>query len=660
MDYFLLDTNLFISLNDISPRLWLTKLNAIKNEAVDIRFIISTQILGEMPFLRRRTRDEFLEIVQVDKVSGEDINQLKKKLDERNPAQDPDLTLLFLADKYSRKEGNAWLVSDDFKLVQNTQQLNNKINILTPGSFLLKLYTLSDEKYLKRYFKSMEKKVTDYSIKYILSRKDIYPAAKKLSWLIDRTASLIGTGGVDLSDENESTANLIKRKTEFISSSELDEDELMRLRRAELYISGEITLSKEELEPLKEDLDYIETLKAHVEKLTITKKNLLDNDTDAALESIEALDDEIISSCIKARFEYPNRYQFLYVITAIQVYKVTFFKAYISLLQDNIFKAVNYLTETAYWALQGHQDKALLNTVYMKAILFFFNFDDIPDFYRRAIENFEYARFLAEKMDDPALILKCLLGKAISSFMVEAIEDAQVFIGWVQDLSNKNPELAVDVFSEMADYFLIFGKPEYSVFLYDEALEAAVSSSMNHKIRGLLEKMKRSYIIAGIRMNEIVRGGLHLDNLIDESFELKGKEAVERYNEEIMALAQFNTLLYEPFPITYKSWTAYHDIDDELKGEFEVIDIEVLSKMKTRIVVYSSNLGLIAFSLPQVLDITGAAESYTVKLSNTANIKIRQVKGSLFEEKLIRALVYIKDANDLQVSKQVPAFLKIT
>ncbi|MFX0101740.1 MAG: hypothetical protein ACFFCS_19400, partial [Candidatus Hodarchaeota archaeon] len=129
MDHFLIDTNFFISLNQISPNLWLNKLNAIKDENEGIQFHLSGQILGEMPFLRGDEKKFFTSIVNIDKVTESDLVGLKGDLGEKNPAQDPDLTLLFLADKYTQK-GTAWLVSDDFKLVQNTQKLNKDIRIL--------------------------------------------------------------------------------------------------------------------------------------------------------------------------------------------------------------------------------------------------------------------------------------------------------------------------------------------------------------------------------------------------------------------------------------------------------------------------------------------------------------------------------------------------
>ncbi|MHA1998507.1 MAG: hypothetical protein ACTSU9_10335 [Promethearchaeota archaeon] len=630
----------------------------MKEEAHDIEWHLSGQILGEMPFLRGDKLRFFKKVVHVDKVTEEDLMDLKGKLAEKNPAQDPDLTLLYLADKYSKKSGQSWLVTDDFKLVQNTQKYNNDIRILTPGSFLLKLFTITDDKYLKRYFKSMEKKVTDYSIKYILSRKDIYPAAKKLSWLIDRTAALVGTDE-DLHIESKSTSNVIDRRTQFISSTELSDKDLNRLKISEVYISGAVELSKSQQKSLEGIIEYLDALKSHAGKLASVKRLILEDKYEEAFDEIETLDDEILSLCIKAKFEYKKDYQFLYMVSALQIYKITFFKAYLALLQEDLFKAFNFLTETAYWAMQSHQDKALLNTVYMKAILFFFNFDNIPDFFRRALENFEYSRFLAESLADTALVMKCLLGKAISSFMVAEIDDAMMFIKMVQELSGKHPEIAVEVFSEMADYHLIFGKPEYSVFLYDEALEAAVSSNMDHKIKGLLEKMKRSYIVAGVRMNEITRGGMHLDNLIDESFDLKGQDRIEKYNDQIMKLAQLNTLLYEPFSFIYKSWTGYRDIDESLKQEFEVIDLEKVSASKSRLIAYASDLGLVAFSVPKNIELAGPPESYTLSLSKTSKVKIRQAKGALFEENLIRALIYVERVENIQLKRKVPGFLKM-
>jgi len=565
---------------------------------------------------------------------------------------------LYLADSFSKTE-ETWLVTDDFKLVENAQKLNNNIKILTPGAFMLKLSTLTNDAVLKRYYKAMEKRLTDYSIQYILSRKDIYPAAKKLSWLIDRTAALVSASEGGVESGANASMDIVKSKTAYLTTGGLDEAAMAKLRVADVYISGTLALDKKvasSIEPFKE---YLDNLKVHVTKLDEMRKHILGEDLLSALNAVKQLDSDLIEDIIRAKFEFKDAYPFLYVLTALQIYKVTFFKSYVYLLHGDLLNAFTYLTETAYWGSQSHQDQAVLNAVYMKAMLFFFNFTDISDFYIKSIEHFEYARYLAEKINDVEMQIKCLLAKAIASYEVERPEDAQDFIKMVQDLSMKNTEAAVIAFSEMADYFLIFGKPQYSVFLYDEALEAAVVSGQAHKNRSLIERMKKSYIIAGVRMNEIVKGGMHLDSLIDQSFDIKDKAKVDQYNEQVMQLAQFNSLMYEPFPYIYNDWTLMTKVNDALKDELELISIENQGEFKSTVVAYSSTLGLVGFVIPKKIELAGPPESYTLKLTKGASIKSRQVTGDLFEEKLIRALIYTKNKDDTDFQRIVPPFLRI-
>jgi hypothetical protein len=612
-----------------------------------------------MPFLKGDSRKDFDYVVTVDKVTQTDIDGVKKALNERNPAQDNDLSLLYLANNFAKTE-ETWLVTDDFKLVENAQKLNVNIKILTPGAFMLKLSTLTNDSILKRYYKAMEKKLTDYSIQYILSRKDIYPAAKKLSWLIDRTAALVGAseGGVE-TNVCEASMDIVKARTAYIASSELDEAMVSRLRVADVYVSGKFTLDKKlskSIEPYKE---YLDNLKAHVAKLDEMRKHIIDEDLTSALNAVKQLDSDLIEDVIRAKFEFKEDYPFLYVLTALQIYKVAFFKSYVYLLHADLLSAFTFLTETAYWASQSNQDRAILNAVYMKAMLFFFNFNDISDFYIKAIEHFEYARFLAERVKDVEMQIKCLLAKAIASYEVERADDARDFVKMVQGLAMKNPDAAANAFSEMADYFLIFGKPQYSVFLYDEALEAAVVSGQEHKNLALLERVKKTHIIAGVRMNEIEKGGLHLDTLIDQSFNITDKDKLDKYNEQFMQLAQFNSLMYEPFPYIYNDWTPANKIHDSLKQELELISIENQGEFKSTVVAYSSTLGLVGFVIPKKVELAGPPESYTLKLTKGASIKSRQVTGELFEEKLIRALVYTKNKDEVEFQRIVPPFLKI-
>jgi hypothetical protein len=662
---YVIDTNFFICVNQISEKLWANKLNMIKQEGKDIKYHVSGQIVGEMPFLKGDARKDFNYIVTVDKVTQGDIDGVKKTLDERNPAQDNDLSLLYLANSFAQNE-ETWLVTDDFKLVENAQKLNNKIKILTPGSFMLKLSTLTSDAMLKRYYKAMEKKLTDYSIQYILSRKDIYPAAKKLSWLIDRTAALVGASDVLVEGAGgascEATMDLVKSKSSYIATAELDENQVAKLRVADIYVSGTMNLDKNLAKTIEPYLEYLDNLKAHVAQLNEMRKYILAEDLLSALNVVKQLDSDLIEDIILAKFEFKTEYPFLYVLTALQIYKVAFFKSYVYLMQGDLLNAFTFLTQAAYWASQSLQDAAVLNSVYMKAMLFFFNFNlnDIPDFHIKAIEHFEYARFLAEQVKDVELQVKCLLAKAIASYEVEHMEDARKFVKQVQDLTMEHPDAAVNAFSEMADYFLIFGKPQYSVFLFDEALEAAVVSGQEHKNRALLERMKKSYIIAGVRMNEIEKAGVHLDKLLDDSFNITDKGKMEKFNEQVMMLAQFNSLMYEPFPHIYNDWTPAAKIDGSLKGELEIISIEEQGEFKSTVTAYSSTLGLVGFVIPKKVELAGPPESYILKLTKGASIKTRQVTGELFEEKLIRALVYTKTKDDAEFHRIVPSFLKIS
>src|SRR5271157_1303131 len=304
MDNFVIDTNFFISMDQLSgEKIWLNKLNAIAKDS-EIIYHVTGQILGEMPFLQGDMKKTFSNIVNVANVSKDEIDGLKKRLGEKNPAQDNDQSLLYLASTLP-KEDTTFLVTDDYKLVENAQKYDNSIKILTPGAFALKLSMYTKDAALKRYFKSMEKKLTDYSINYILSRKDIYPAAKKLSWLIDRTAALVGVGdaGIDAVAGCEVNMDFVKEKASRIDAADLDETTLAKLQIADVYISSGILLDEAMANTVEPIRDYLDNLKAHIAVLTTTKKKILDEDLDGALDTVRQLDTDLIDDIIKARFE---------------------------------------------------------------------------------------------------------------------------------------------------------------------------------------------------------------------------------------------------------------------------------------------------------------------------------------------------------------------
>ncbi|MHA1370056.1 MAG: hypothetical protein ACTSRA_10120, partial [Promethearchaeota archaeon] len=59
------------------------------------------------------------------------------------------------------------------------------------------------------------------------------------------------------------------------------------------------------------------------------------------------------------------------------------------------------------------------------------------------------------------------------------------------------------------------------------------------------------------------------------------------------------------------------------------------------------------------LKLSGPPESYNIKLAENASVKIRQVKGELFEKKLIRAIIHVKEKEHVIIKRKVPPFLKI-
>lgn len=665
MDRFVIDTNVFIFMHQFNQQLWLSKLDGFLAGSKDVSFHVTTHILNEMPFLKGSTMATFKKIVEAHHVKDDELAALKERMKERNPAQDPDLTLLLVADRFQSAKGKAaggdvtWLVSDDFKLVEQARKVNPDIKILTPGAFMLKLATITADAGLKRFFKAMEKKVTEYSIKYILSRKDIYPAAQKLSWLIDRTASLVG-GEIQKEEHGQAAMDLVRARTTGIASSEIGEEDLDRLRIADLHVNGH-PLDAKQRASIAHVEEPLESLKGHMAVLAKVKQHVIDGQLDKAREGIKGIDVHVLDTLVRARYENKETFPFLHLVYTLEMYRITFMHAYIHLNAGDLPGALDALTSCAYWALQGRQDAMLLSSVYTKAMIYFFNLTGIHELASEAIDHFDTALAIARGTGDVGTEIKCLLGKAIAAFQVDRHDDARQWIQEVRAVASEHPIAAASAFSELADCFLVFGKAEYATFLYDEALEASIVGGADHKKRALLDKMQRSYIIAGAKeqQGEATHDAGTIDQLLDESFHLGTDAHVEAYNEEIMKLAMLNSLQHEPFPHVYKDWTPLARADPKLAEPFEIIDIEDMGGLKSRVTAYSPSLGLVGIVIPAALSITGPAESYTLQLAKTSQVKSRVVEGELFEKKLIRGLVYVKTKDDFHLVKQVPAFLQV-
>ena len=221
---FIFDANFFIALKEIHAKRPYFKLAAARSQ-LEINFYISSQVFNELPFIVGTTHRNFIKAVNVEKVKENELNQVKKDLKDhgvRLLAQDPDLSLIALGKTLKTDLNTIYVVTDDFKLNQNIQQLEYRIQCLPLPSFLQLLSSNLDGKE-KSYWKWVRSKVLQYNLDYMMSRANIYNPSAKLTWLIENAVQLADSG-IKLThtkiDEDQELQTHINEEQEFLQLCE--------------------------------------------------------------------------------------------------------------------------------------------------------------------------------------------------------------------------------------------------------------------------------------------------------------------------------------------------------------------------------------------------------------------------------------------------------
>ncbi|KKK43296.1 MAG: hypothetical protein Lokiarch_28120, partial [Candidatus Lokiarchaeum sp. GC14_75] len=243
-DRVVFDANFFICMLQIRARNILGNLEIAANE-LGYEFYISKVVFNEIK-APHTYLDKLRQILNVEEILPNQIEEVKNDLSKykiRFPAQDPDLSLVYIAKNLINSEdlSTVHLVTDDFKLVKNTSMLyKGRINILSLSSFLLKIQRTTTTSKTRKYFKDIWRRSLNYTLSYMIERSKTYPAEQKITWLIEKAITVTEDSilSQDLELENPDAG----MKFEIGASRYLEE-----ITIAEKYISNQ-DLSKSEEE----------------------------------------------------------------------------------------------------------------------------------------------------------------------------------------------------------------------------------------------------------------------------------------------------------------------------------------------------------------------------------------------------------------------------
>ena len=652
-EYVVFDANFFICMLQIRARNILGNLEKAARE-LGYEYYISEVVFNEIK-APHTYKDKLRQMLNVKEILPIEIDDIKNDLIPYNirfPAQDPDLSLVYIA-KNLIDDGESfpiYLVTDDFKLVKNTSLLyKGRINLLSLSSFLLKIQRTTTNSQMRRYFKDIWKRSLNYTLSYMIERSKTYPAEQKITWLIEKaitvTEDSILTQDIELENPD------VGMKFEIGTSRYLEE-----INIAEKFITNQ-DLPKSEEEQVLGIIKFLENLKISREYMNRARDAILKSESKEAVKHLKKGNRFLISLLQVAlgQLTKTKDYEVVEQLICSEISKMEFLRAYLLVSLGKINSAISSLDRAALFSTIIHNYKTCLTLNYVKALIYIFH-----GLYKNAIMQYNFTEELAEIYEDDRLKLKCLIGKAIALYIQGEDKETAVII--MEEISTMNLDEnfldAIIVFSELGDYFLALGHSQIATNLYNQALEVSIDYKLTLKSEILIEKLKRSYIatvLAGYSAEDMVD---KLDLLLDKAYSIKD---VEKYNEQIKKISSFNLLFYTPFPyITGKKKVIpFSKLPKELKEDFlEVVYLEKRSSNQILFIVSHYELGLLGVSVKTDQKVTGIAENYTLKIKPTAKVKIYEPDEDLKNDYLIRAIVETTQKNQVKIIYSLPSFFK--
>jgi hypothetical protein len=648
------DANFFICMLAVKAQNILVNLDKAAKE-IGLDYYISEVVFKEIK-APAQFKNKLRQIVNVEKVQPEEIDKIKDELSKFNirfPAQDPDLSLVFLS-KRLLDEDNATLihlVTDDFKLVKNTNLIyKGRINTLSLSSFLLKVQRTVPKVQMRKYFKNIWKRSLNYTLAYMIERSKIYPAEQKITWLIEKAVSVTETSIVSQDIELENPEGV---RFEIGAEKYAEEIEI-----CEKYIENQ-KLPQSEEEQVANIVNFLENLKISRVYITRARESIIKNESKKAVGYLKKGNGFLISLLQLASGQLNKRrdYEIVEQLICSEISKMEFLRSFLLVSLARINAAIDSLDRAALFSTVIQNFKTCLTLNYLKALILLFH-----GLYKSAIMQYNFTEELADIYEDDKLKLKCSIGKAIAIY-IEG-EDRDTAITIMDGIANMDLDEnfldAIIVFSELGDYFLALGHSQIAANLYNQALEISIDYNLAFKSEILIEKLKRAYIatvLEGYSAEDMVD---KLDVLLDKAYSVKD---VEKYNEQIKKISSFNVLFYTPFEYISgkKKIIPFTKLPEELKEDYlEVVHFEKNEKKEGELLFIVSHyeLGLLGVKVKTDDIITGIAENYSLKIKPTAKVKIYEPDEELKDVYLIRAIIEVTAKNQCEIVHTLPSFFK--
>ena len=602
------DSNCFIHMGSMAQDNLIDDLSKTIKEGIFVTPGVHQEI-KTVRFQRWKNKPNLLQaikpILTTIPIDDDQIRGLATQIGERAAPQDVDLSLMVLASKLSREGRDVTLVTDDFKMTTTSQKVSLGFTTCPPSTFLQRLAD-SGPKACKSRFRSLSRRTRAAEMRYAISRVNEYDIQAKLTWMVDSLIESKPQSKAASPDVNKSSEQkLIRALRKFLLGGEPKKSHMKEL--------GSLPTICEPIKELDSLLDQFSDAGAVVVE-------------DKYAEGIEKISSVMERVGIGLAPMGEEMAEIAHRAMAGHIYRMESCLGMLARMNGDMMNARLHLSRALHHATLVDDVGAEMLATNQLGLLAL-----VRNKWERAADLFEIADRQSQAAKSARLSYVVCAGMARflsgdDASATKHLESAQSLVA--HDLNKAGNDLL-----SLGKTLMAMDEAGLAIEVLDEAIECAIETNDTT----LTEKLAEYLVLANNALTEsdsVQYEGLrkYLDNLNTLTHNS------EEFTETLTQIEQQVELMSQPIEVTGE-WIDAESVFST-GDRIPVLRQISMNPNESLIVAQHSNLGVIAFWLPDSDYQVSAGQNITIK---DTRVKIAKAPDNLTSEHKITTLIAVED-----------------
>ncbi len=602
------DSNCFIHMGSMAQDNLIDDLSKTIKEGIFVTPGVHQEI-KTVRFQRWKNKPNLLQaikpILTTIPIDDDQIRGLAAQIGERAAPQDVDLSLMVLASKLSREGRDVTLVTDDFKMTTTSQKVSLGFTTCPPSTFLQRLAD-SGPKACKSRFRSLSRRTRAAEMRYAISRVNEYDIQAKLTWMVDSLIESKPQSKAASPDVNKSSEQkLIRALRKFLLGGEPKKSHMKEL--------GSLPTICEPIKELDSLLDQFSDAGAIVVE-------------DKYAEGIEKISSVMERVGIGLAPMGEEMAEIAHRAMAGHIYRMESCLGMLARMNGDMMNARLHLSRALHHATLVDDVGAEMLATNQLGLLAL-----VRNKWERAADLFEIADRQSQAAKSARLSYVVCAGMARflsgdDASATKHLESAQSLVA--HDLNKAGNDLL-----SLGKTLMAMDEAGLAIEVLDEAIECAIETNDTT----LTEKLAEYLVLANNALTESDSAqyeGLrkYLDNLNTLTHNS------EEFTETLTQIEQQVELMSQPIEVTGE-WIDAESVFST-GDRIPVLRQISMNPNESLIVAQHSNLGVIAFWLPDSDYQVSAGQNITIK---DTRVKIAKAPDNLTSEHKITTLIAVED-----------------